>query len=38
MNGMKIFSGNSNRDLTEEICRYLKVPLGDAYFCLLYTF
>jgi ribose-phosphate pyrophosphokinase len=31
MNGMKIFSGNSNRDLTEEICRYLKVPLGDAY-------
>jgi len=31
MNGMKIFSGNSNRELAEEICRYLKVPLGDAY-------
>ncbi len=30
MNGMKIFSGNSNRALAEEICRYLKVPLGDA--------
>jgi len=31
MNGMKIFSGNSNRALAEEICRYLKVPLGDAF-------
>jgi ribose-phosphate pyrophosphokinase len=27
---LKIFSGNSNRALAEEICRYLKRPLGDA--------
>jgi ribose-phosphate pyrophosphokinase len=27
---LKIFSGNSNRPLAEEICRYLKRPLGDA--------
>lgn len=27
---MKIFTGNSNRNLAEEICRYLKVPLGEA--------
>jgi len=25
-----IFSGSANRPLAEEICRYLKVPLGDA--------
>ncbi|MCS6816920.1 MAG: ribose-phosphate pyrophosphokinase [Blastocatellia bacterium] len=31
MNGMKIFSGNSNRALAEEICQYLKVPLGNAF-------
>ncbi len=31
MNEMKIFSGNSNRALAEEICQYLKVPLGDAF-------
>jgi ribose-phosphate pyrophosphokinase len=30
MNEVKIFSGNSNRALAEEICRYLKVPLGEA--------
>ncbi|MDW8168641.1 MAG: ribose-phosphate pyrophosphokinase [Acidobacteriota bacterium] len=28
---MKIFSGNSNRALAEEICQYLKVPLGNAF-------
>lgn len=27
---LKIFSGNSNRPLVEEICRYLEVPLGEA--------
>jgi len=27
---LKIFSGNANRALAEEICRYLKRPLGDA--------
>jgi len=27
---MNIFTGNSNPKLTEEICRYLKMPLGDA--------
>ena len=27
---LKIFSGNSNRPLAEEICEYLNVPLGDA--------
>ena len=26
----KIFSGNSNRPLAEEICEYLESPLGDA--------
>ncbi len=28
--GLKIFAGNSNKDLAEEICRYLNVPLGQA--------
>jgi ribose-phosphate pyrophosphokinase len=27
---LKIFAGNANRALAEEICRYLKRPLGDA--------
>lgn len=27
---LKIFSGNSNRPLAQEICNYLGVPLGDA--------
>ena len=27
---LKIFSGNSNRPLAEEICEYLNAPLGDA--------
>jgi len=27
---MKVFAGNSNRHLAEEICNYLKVPLGRA--------
>ena len=27
---LKIFSGNSNRALAEEICRHVGVPLGDA--------
>ncbi len=27
---MKIFTGNSNRTLSEEICHYLKMPLGEA--------
>ncbi|THV24699.1 ribose-phosphate pyrophosphokinase [Peteryoungia ipomoeae] len=27
---MKVFAGNSNRQLAESICNYLKVPLGRA--------
>ena len=27
---MKVFAGNSNRHLAEAICKYLKVPLGNA--------
>ena len=27
---LKIFSGNANRPLAQEICRYLKRPLGEA--------
>lgn len=30
MNSLQIFSGNSNRPLAEEICRYLGIPLGRA--------
>ena len=30
MNSIQIFSGNSNRPLAEEICRYLSVTLGRA--------
>ncbi|MBP7143297.1 MAG: ribose-phosphate pyrophosphokinase-like domain-containing protein, partial [Opitutaceae bacterium] len=28
--GLKIFSGNSNRPLAEEICRHIGIPLGEA--------
>ncbi|MEK6692371.1 MAG: ribose-phosphate pyrophosphokinase [Nitrospirota bacterium] len=28
--GMKIFSGNANKKLADEICDFLKQPLGDA--------
>ncbi len=28
--GLKIFSGNSNRPLAEEICKAIDVPLGQA--------
>jgi ribose-phosphate pyrophosphokinase len=27
---LKIFSGNSNRPLAEEICKSIGVPLGEA--------
>ena len=27
---LKIFAGNSNKDLAEEICRHLNIPLGQA--------
>jgi ribose-phosphate pyrophosphokinase len=27
---MKVFAGNSNRQLAEAICSYLNVPLGKA--------
>lgn len=27
---MKIFTGNSNRELAQEICSYLQIPLGKA--------
>ena len=30
MGEMKIFSGNANRPLAEDICRRLGVPLGRA--------
>jgi len=30
MNGLKIFTGNSNRLLAEKICSFLKVPLAPA--------
>lgn len=30
MGELKIFTGNANRPLSEEICRYLGVPLGKA--------
>ena len=28
--GLKVFAGNSNQPLAEEVCRYLDVPFGDA--------
>ena len=27
---LKLFSGNANRELAEEIAKFLHVPLGDA--------
>jgi len=30
VNSLQIFSGNANRPLAEEICRYLGIPLGRA--------
>ncbi|KAF0245490.1 MAG: ribose-phosphate pyrophosphokinase [bacterium] len=30
MNGLLVFSGNANRPLAEEICRHLKIHLGEA--------
>ena len=30
MNGLAIFSGNSNPELAKRICSYLEVPLGNA--------
>src|SRR3990172_2658878 len=30
MDTLKIFTGNANRPLAENICRYLEMPLGDA--------
>lgn len=30
MNGLLVFSGNANRSLAEEICRHLKIHLGEA--------
>lgn len=27
---LKIFTGNSSKPLSQEICEYLDVPLGDA--------
>ncbi len=30
MGGLKIFTGNANRPLSEKICQYLEVPLGQA--------
>ncbi len=29
-NGLTIFSGNSNPDLAQQICKYLEMPLGGA--------
>ena len=31
-NALKIFTGTANRDLTKEICDYLKSPIGKAEF------
>ncbi len=28
--GLKVFTGNSNACLAEEVCQYLDIPLGDA--------
>ncbi len=30
MNEMSVFSGNANRPLAVAICKYLRIPLGDA--------
>ncbi len=29
-NSITVFTGNANRELAEEICAFLKIPLGDA--------
>src|SRR5262245_57690053 len=29
-NDLKLFTGNANRPLAEEIAQYLRLPLGDA--------
>jgi len=29
IDGLKVFAGRSNRQLAQEICDYLKIPLGD---------
>lgn len=31
MTNMKIFSGTSNKQLTEAICRHLNIPMGNIY-------
>lgn len=31
LNNLKVFTGNSNPDLANRICEYLKISLGDAY-------
>jgi ribose-phosphate pyrophosphokinase len=31
MDEMKIFSGNSNRQLAEKICEYIGVQLGEIF-------
>lgn len=30
MDNLSVFSGNANRKLAADICRYLRIPLGDA--------
>ncbi|RKZ19017.1 ribose-phosphate pyrophosphokinase [bacterium] len=30
MNDLKVFTGNANKGLAEEICNYLGIPMGDA--------
>ena len=30
MDDLSIFSGNANRSLAADICRHLRIPLGDA--------
>ncbi|RKZ21121.1 ribose-phosphate pyrophosphokinase [bacterium] len=30
MNDLKVFTGNANKSLAEEICNYLGIPMGDA--------
>ena len=29
--GMKVFSGNANRELAEKICKELGIPLGNLW-------
>ena len=30
MDELKVFSGNAHRELAEDVCKYLKIPLGEA--------